>query len=256
MYRIANWNIERPKSGTKKTRSVINQLNAISADVIVLTETSKAVDLGESYHTITSTPFTRWPDENWVAIWSKWEILSQINTFDANRTACALINAPFGQLIIYGTIIPYHMAGVNGSRYEYKGYKAWQYHEEDIIKQSDDWAAIQESHPDATFLVAGDFNQTQDDLPGGYGTSKVRSLMNSKLDEQGLMCLTGIDFSKTSQLSVDPKKGRVRRNVDHIVAPRQWITRLSKYSLGAWDHFTPEGKYMSDHNGVYLDFMI
>lgn len=127
MYRIANWNIERPKSNTQKTRLVLEKIYSLNAAILVLTETSNAVNIA-GYASVLSTPFIRNPDENWVAIWSRWNIIEQIDTFDKNRTACALINAPFGRIIIYGTIIPYHMAGVSGKRYEKEGYKAWQYH--------------------------------------------------------------------------------------------------------------------------------
>lgn len=253
-YRIANWNVERPKIGTKKTKLVIEQINKINADIFILTETSNAINLKPFYKAVKSIPFDRNPNEQWVTIWSKWEIKKEIETFDNKRTTCALIKAPIGDLIIYGTIIPYHMAGVSGKRYEFSGYKAWELHEEDIIRQSNDWKKIQSENNNIPFFVIGDFNQTRDNLPKGYGTISGRDLLTKKLKETELTCLTGIDFSKTKQLSIDIKKGKVRRNIDHICVSTNWLNSLENYEIGAWDNFDKNGNYMSDHNGVYLEF--
>ena len=53
-YRIANWNVERPKSGTKKTNLVLDKINEINADILVLTETSKAINLESDYQAVKS----------------------------------------------------------------------------------------------------------------------------------------------------------------------------------------------------------
>ena len=38
MYRIANWNVERPRFKTNKTNLAIEKIKEIDADIIVLTE--------------------------------------------------------------------------------------------------------------------------------------------------------------------------------------------------------------------------
>lgn len=101
------------------------------------------------------------------------------------------------------------MAGVKGNRYDYEGYKIWELHEEDIIRQSNDWKKIQSEHKNIPFLVIGDFNQTRDNLPKGYGTIKGRELLTRKLNETKLECVTEIDYAKTKQLSFDKKKGKI-----------------------------------------------
>ena len=254
IYRIANWNLERPKKGTKKTKLAHEQIERINADILLLTETSDAINLEPIYKSVKSVPFDRNPNEQWITIWSKWKIEKQFKTFDNKRTICALIKSPIGSLIIYGTIIPYHMAGVSGKRYDFSGYKPWELHEEDIIRQSDDWKKIQSENKNTPFFVIGDFNQTRDDLPKGYGTINGRELLTKKLKETDLSCVTEIDFSKTKQLSIDFKKGKVRRNIDHICVSSNWLQTLNNYEVGAWDNFDKNGNYMSDHNGVFLDF--
>lgn len=255
-YRIANWNLERPREYTKKTKLVLDQINKIDADIFVLTETSNAIDLSSKYQSIKSVSYDRYPNEQWISIWTKWKIEKQIKTFDNKRTTCILIKAPFGSLIIYGTIIPYHMAGVTGNRYEYEGYKPWELHYEDITRQSNDWEMIQSKNKDIPFFVIGDFNQTRDNLEKGYGTLKGRELLTKELNKNRLKCVTDIDFAKMGYLTLDKKKNKIRRNIDHICISKYWVNLLNSYDIGAWNNFNEHDIYMSDHNGVYFDFEI
>ena len=143
MYKISNWNVERPLPGTEKTRHVIDKIHALDSDIILLTETSDAIDLSDKFPYSSSTiPYPRTPGEQWVTIWSKWEITENIETFDQHRTVCSVIKAPFGEIILFGTIIPYHMAGVSGERYGNLGYKAWEYHEKDLYAQGRNWQKL------------------------------------------------------------------------------------------------------------------
>jgi exonuclease III len=253
-YRIANWNLERPKAGTKKTKLAFEQIKKINADILVLTETSDGINLAPDYNAVKSISFEQNPTEQWITIWTKWRIKSRIETFDNKRTACAIIASPFGDLIVYGTIIPYHMAGVKGNRYAFSGYKVWELHTEDIIRQSEDWRRIKAKYGSTPFFVIGDFNQTRDGLPKGYGTINGRAVLTNQLKENGLRCVTETDFAKTEQLNLDKKKGKIRRNIDHICVSSNWLNSIQHYTIGAWDHFNEEGYYMSDHNGVYMDF--
>ncbi len=253
-YRIANWNVERPKNGTKKTNLVLDKINEINADILVLTETSKAINLEPDYQAVKSNNNEKNPDEQWITIWSKWKIIEQILTFDKFRTACALIEAPFGQIIIYGTIIPYHAAGVKGNRYKQTGYKNWQLHYEDIINQSSDWNKIISNYPNTSFFVIGDFNQTRNEIQKGYGTSKGRELLTKELQLNNLKCVTEIDFTHEF-LTKHPKvNGKTKKIIDHICVSTKWIKNVKKYKVGAWNRFDKQGYDLSDHNGVYIDF--
>jgi hypothetical protein len=255
-YRIANWNLERPLKKDEKLELAVNKIQEIAPDICILTETSKLVNLGKKYTVIHSQEYPDIPNEHWAAIWSKWPIKKQIPTFDSHRTTCALIGAPFGEIIVYATIIPYHNAGVlDGGKYSYAPgkYKAWQMHKENTILQSADWLKISADFQGVPLVVAGDFNQTRDSLKGGYGTKATRELMTMALEICNLSCVTTEDFAESGKLSKDPKKGTVRRNIDHICISTDWKEKL-KIDIGAWDHFTGDGKYMSDHNGVYLEF--
>lgn len=253
MYKISTWNIERPRPKTKKTGLVLKKIIEEDSDIIVLTETSNAVELSSTYpYSISTKSYDRTPDEQWVTIWSKWKIIEQLETIDNKRTVCGIVETPFGKIILYGTIIPYHMAGVSGVRYGNLNYKAWEYHEKDLYNQSQNWSKLIADHEDLPLIVAGDFNQAR--FNGvGYGTKKVRGILTQILEELEMSCVTEIDFSQ-NYLTEDPKKGKTRNNIDHICVSNSLINKLEDYNVGAWNHFTEDGKYMSDHNGIYLEF--
>lgn len=252
MYKIANWNLERPKSKTKKTKLAIEKILEINADIIVLTETSKSVDLREFYpFQISTKSYERTPDEQWVTIWSKWEIMKQIETFDNFRTVSGIIKSPFGDIIVFGTIIPYHQAGVSGIRYGNLNYKIWEYHEKDLYAQSENWKKLIETEKLPLFVI-GDFNQARFNNQG-YGTARVREILTNLLNDLDLECITEIDFSE-KYLTEDPIKKKIRNNIDHICVSKSLLKEMKKIEVGAWNNFTENGEYMSDHNGVYIEF--
>lgn len=251
-YKIANWNLERPKKNTLKTQLAIEKIIHENPDLIVLTETSDAVDLSRDYpFSIQADSYDRMPNEQWVTIWSKWKIKSKLNIFDGFRTCCGIIEAPFGDIIVFGTIIPYHIAGVSGIRYGNLNYKVWEYHEKDIIAQGKAWESLIRNYPNMPLFILGDFNQTRFNNVG-YGTKRVRDLLSEVLEDLNLKCVTEIDFSE--HLKIDPKKGKHRNNIDHICVSGVFLNKLENYYVSGWDHFTREGKFMSDHNAVYFEF--
>lgn len=248
MLKIANWNIERlPK---RKKELVEDKISSIDADIFVFTESSSNLQL-KGYEAVHSKEFDHRPKEQWVSVFSKHPIIDVIETFDSKRTACCLIDTPIGKLIIYGTIIPYHNAGVSGSRYPVSGYKAWEYHYEDIQRQSKDWSAIISQYPSIPFFVIGDFNQVLDGGKGGYKTKKGNELLFNALTMNNLSCLTTLSFKGENLLSPDPKTGKTKRNIDHICCSSSFLN-VYDYTVGAWDNFSEDGIYTSDHNGVYI----
>ena len=251
MYKIANWNLERPKVNTNKTKLAIDKIHEVNADIIVLTETSKAIDLSSIYpYQISTLSYERTPQEQWVTVWSKWEIIQQIVTFDNYRTVSGIVKTPFGNVCIFGTIIPYHQAGVSGVRYGNLNYKSWEYHEKDLFAQGENWKNILETQK-LPLLIIGDFNQTRFNNKG-YGTKKVRDILSIILNKLDLKCVTEIDFSE-KYLTAD-SKGKIRNNIDHICISNKLINQMKSHEVGAWNHFTEYGKNMSDHNGVFIEF--
>lgn len=254
-YRIATWNIERPKLGVKLSRAM-TKLNEVDADLLVLTESTKHVHLNSYPFQIHSETRAELPDDYWASIYSKWKIREQISTFEPHRTVCCLVDAPFGEIIIYAGIIPYQMAGTGGGKYGDLGYKPWQLHKEDILSQQKDWNRIKNEHPNVPIFVLGDFNQTRDPLPGGYGTKECRQLLTDALLSNDLACLTEMDFGGEKLIDPDPRNGIMKRIVDHICVSNSLTKELDGYKIGAWNYFNGEGKNMSDHCGIYMDILI
>lgn len=249
--RIATWNVDR----AKKSALVIDKISSVSPHLLVITEASHNIDLSPQYGCIQSKEFERYKGSPWITIWTRWKILEQVTTFNAYRTACCLVESPIGPVLVYGTIIPYQMAGVNGNRYLEKGKRAWQMHMEDILLQSRDWSIITRNYPDVPLIVAGDFNQTRDGKGRGYGTSEGRKVLTRELLKNNLQCVTEVDFAATGHLTQHPITGKIRRNIDHICIARDLCSRYDM-EVGAWDNFTSDGKLMSDHNGVYVDMSL
>src|ERR1022692_4460601 len=109
MFRIATWNLERPRMGSHRNTAILKRIHDIRADVWILTETNAVIDLGPAYHAVVSSrlPFHK-PGENWTTIWSRLRHLSNPRTYDSNIAVCAEIDAPGGRpLLVYGTVLPY-----------------------------------------------------------------------------------------------------------------------------------------------------
>lgn len=254
MYKIATWNLERPKNNTKKSQLAIAKIKEINADLLVLTESSHAIDLSELYpYVIHTLSYERTPNEQWVSIWCKWKIVKHIETFDNYRTVSGIIECPFGKISIFGTIIPYHYAGVSGERYGNLNYKTWEYHKKDLQAQSANWQRLLE-HEKLPLMVIGDFNQTRFNNEG-YGTKEVRAILTAILDKLDLNCVTAIDLSK-KYLKPHPKTGKIRKNIDHICISNGLLKNIKNYEVGAWNEFTDNGLAMSDHNGVFITFEV
>lgn len=49
LYKISTWNLDRPKSNTDKTKLVLEKIKETNSDILVLTETSNAIDLSSDF---------------------------------------------------------------------------------------------------------------------------------------------------------------------------------------------------------------
>lgn len=103
----------RPNLKTVERNSLfIETLNQIDSDIIILTETNSIIDFGDKYFSVSAKSLPKLVDkytsesgENRVTIFSKFPFVRKISTADSYTSVCAEIETPFGQLIIYGTII-------------------------------------------------------------------------------------------------------------------------------------------------------
>jgi hypothetical protein len=242
--RIATWNLERDDSNSHPVDEQIGRIRIYNPDIAILTETDDDVDLSPyGYHKASTAP--KQDGKYCAVIWSKYVIQDSFVTYDSETAVCSLVSTSLGSLFIYGTIITYAMDGVD------KGMNMWEEHINEIRKQGQDWRRLRDSTGGAISLcVAGDFNQTRCNYR--YATKDTRQALDDALANSGLECLTQADFGKDGMLKPDPKKQYPRSNVDHICVTRGFAPR--KTDAYAWDHFTESGQFLSDHNGVYVDF--
>ena len=74
-------------------------------------------------------------------------------------------------------------------------------------------------------------------------------MLSAQLARNHLVCVTEEDFGRAGKLSIDPRKGYYRHNIDHICVTSE---SLHAVSTGAWDHFSNDQE-RSDHNGAFVD---
>ncbi|MDX2239528.1 MAG: hypothetical protein NW224_02485 [Leptolyngbyaceae cyanobacterium bins.302] len=236
-FRIATWNLERPKqNGWTKNQRRLDKIREINADVWVLTETHEVIDLKNSYESIPSTPIENYhkPGENLTTIWTRWTVLNRLQTFDPNFAVCAEIDSPLGAMMIYGTVIPYaNDKGISGTA------KRWEEQRRSIQQHHADWLRIQKQFPNHWMCIAGDFNQSRD-KSGWYEDQQSVDLMTAALQDLSMVCVSEEKF-----------QGLSRSTIDHICLSQD--SNCHRLDVKAWEGTTPEGKKMSDHNGVWVD---
>jgi Endonuclease/Exonuclease/phosphatase family len=240
--RIATWNVERPAARSPKNRRRIDLLRSLDADVLILTETHVAINLGPEYACAATTPSPRKPrpGESVATIWwrnSHCEFVREIETADSRESVCIELGSPLGATVVYGSIIPYH--GYRGPAWQSP---VWHEHRKAIEWQGRDWVGLRQARPEHVFIAAGDYNQTRDGV-GRYGTASVRQALSAALRAAGLACVTEEDFVATGKLSQ-------RHSVDHICLDTATAARVR--TVGAWEA-EQSGKRLSDHNGVWVD---
>ena len=225
------------------------QILSVAPDILILTETCDEVDLASFGYSSLCTARNCY-QKYCSVIWSKYPILNAIQTYGTETAVCAVIDTPLGKVIVYGTIITYF--GDTGPN---RNSPYWYEHHKAISDHGDDWKRIffDENVCRLPLIVAGDFNQPRDG--SRYNRSKDGlniSMLDEQLKRNQLICLTTEDFGLTGKLDVDTVKGYVRSNIDHICVT---TSAFSVESVGAWNHFTKDNVFMTDHNGVYADLV-
>lgn len=257
--RIATWNLERPRNAhSQRSQLITEKIREIDADIWILTETHDEVTPGDGYQGISTDPVPEPPiihkdGEHRTTIWTRWSIIKTIPTSSPDRTVCADIETPFGPLLVYGTIIPYHRHGCppHGTA------KQWESHYISIATQGAEWQRLKRQFPSSGFCVAGDYNQNRD---GGrwYGTKRGRSLLTQALSESNLHCVTEEDFIASGKLPKDGLQGKdgklwSRRCIDHISLNNEWADLLVEVT--PWPGEMETGYHLSDHGGVLIDLI-
>ncbi|GHV00477.1 hypothetical protein FACS189483_10590 [Spirochaetia bacterium] len=239
--RIASWNIERPRidKGLDKNLFIIELIKEINPDILFLTETNSIIDFSPDYFKSQTTPLpedyehcTYYDGENRVTIFSKYKFIdTSFDTYDSYTSVCGEVVTPFGNLILYGSII-----GSFGP----VGPENMKYFQKDLVGQQKDIRKLSEK---GNLCYSGDFNMlfSSDWYRDGYPKEAVRD-MNCFFEETYLVNKTG-------------------QNKDcaiHIVLSEDFIKELEvKYQRLqikgiSFDHI--KGR-ISDHDLVLIDIV-
>lgn len=242
--RVATWNLMRARPGSgRRTAALLAHMDAISADVWVLTETSRELCPGPGYVPVAFSAEA--PDrqaergECWTAIWSRVPATAVRLAADPERKAAARVLTPGGApLFVVGTVLPW----LSDSRHApLRGGDAFS---DVLARQAGEWAELQADHSDAGLCVAGDFNQ---DLASShyYGSARGRLALRQALEGVGLRCLTaGTD----DPLADVPGHA----TIDHICVNWDW-SPSGDPGVGAWPEPQLDRGGLTDHFGVYAD---
>ena len=242
--RIATWNVERPRDAySSRTKGILEKLEAIDADIWILTETHDEVRPESGIHKASSpaveeAPIAHRAGEHKVTVWSRWPLSDKYEVSTVNRATCITVESPIGNLIVYGTVIPYHGARPYGTA------RNWDAHYAAIATQGADWGRLKRKYPADGLCVAGDLNQNR---TGGhkYGTKWGRKLLDLALNENGLTCVTQLDHPLAQKLSSKDRE-LLSHGIDHICLSRSWASRALE--IGIWPGTSDSSEYLSDHS--------
>lgn len=241
VLKIANWNLERINPLQRRSVEILKYIKSVDADIWVLTETHESV--GPTGY---SACFSGDPDrvskkgERWIGICSKWpmEPLPFYVSDPSRSAAIRVTETPFGDLIVFGCVFPWGNGwrgnpGIDGQDFEAA-----------LKLQSEDWQRLRKENPDATLIVAGDFNQ--DLAPNHYfGSKKKRALLELALLESGLDPLTS---EATDPIFRDSSPNAC---IDHICISQNVGWNLK--STMRWPDSAHPILTISDHFGVGVE---
>lgn len=218
---IATWNLERLKYSAA-TAKIISILEDLNADILVLTEFDERVNLENYPFQIATKSLSELQagyyksSEKRVRIYSKYEIVNQLPTYDEYTSCCAEIKTERGNLLVYGTII-----GIFGNRHD--NFKT------DLPKQISDFRTLSKNH---NLCIIGDYNISFSD--NYYFTNWGRNELNNSFEENKITNLTQ----------------RLPEAIDHIAISKAFIGNALTETY-EWN----QDKKLSDHKGVSISWI-
>ncbi|SFW18738.1 endonuclease/exonuclease/phosphatase family protein [Selenomonas ruminantium] len=235
MMKIATWNVERLKHQSSLDK-IISVIEAVQADIIVLTETDERIkpNYRYSFHTpkLRDAPADyRMPGcykdyavadvheatENRVSIYTNYPCVSQHKTYDKYTALCIELETDAGKLLVYGTII-----GIIGNRDE--SFK------QDLLQQVGDFERLSKW---GDICVCGDFNCSFAD--NYYFTNFGRETLRESFMRNKIALLTGSR----------------QECIDHIAISRNFIG-AGDITVSEWNL----DKSLSDHKGIVAEIKL
>lgn len=216
--KIGTWNVERLKH-KKKLSEIISLIELQHCDIMVLTEYDERItpsgyqyELATENLSLLDAKYYK-STEKRVKIYSKYEIINRLDTYDNFTTCCAEIKTNKGILLVYGTIM-----GIIGNRD--KNFK------NDLSKQIADI----NKYANRSICVIGDYNISFSD--NYYFTHWGRNELNHCFAENNMKILT---------------QGKAE-TIDHITISSSFIDK-SDFEIAEWNI----DKELSDHKGISVE---
>ena len=213
--KILTFNLERFKHNEQ---AILSQIKSFDADIIVLTETSGAYQLNDTYNTVSTKSLPEIFEnikykvgENRTTIWTRYPILETRKTYDHFTSVCSEIQTEFGIFNVYGTIIG--VFGGIGLRFE-----------ADLQGQINDWDKFDSAKANC---IVGDLNVFFSGY--AYPSHKVRNTL----------------YEAFKKLKMQNLTSEIPENVDHIAISKDFLkgknTEIEIFNLD---------KKLSDHIGI------
>jgi endonuclease/exonuclease/phosphatase (EEP) superfamily protein YafD len=239
--RVGTWNVQYA-AGSDKNKARLNILTTRPADIWVLTETHDDLSLASSHESVHSLqrPTGR-KNGRWATIWSRFPIRERLRVCDEERTVAAVIGSPHGDLIVFGTVLPWHSD--HGKHPVDEKVRSWSEQYRVITEQCAEWDTLRRDHPGMALCVAGDLNMNLGG-PHYYGTVFGRSEIHKAMEHNGLVCTTEYDqISEENRLTYSP--------IDHVLVSK--TLAVNSRVVEAWEGRQPDGTRLSDHSGLVVE---
>jgi endonuclease/exonuclease/phosphatase family metal-dependent hydrolase len=247
--RIGTWNVEYATRRRNPERLEI--LNNRNADIWVLTETHRDLDLSRTHIPIDSLPRPIQASNSvrvgstWVTIWSRYPCRRSIQVPDPRRMAAALLDTPHGPIAVAGVVLPWHAD--RGDDPTESTPRNWEEHRRVIRTELPlllETLRIESSG--SRRILAGDFNsQLAFPYPFSSPYPPQESLRKELLDHltaNGLTCHTA---DTEAALTKPPKLPGTL--IDHVCSDLGLAKQIETWSG------TVEGNLkLSDHPGVVV----
>ncbi len=240
--RIGTWNVEYAKNARNPDRLALLIDNP--ADIWILTETHRSLDLSSTHTDYRSDPRPLVrnvdADSTWVTIWSRYKLYKRIDVPDSRRQVAAIFETPIGRLAVAGVVLPWHSDG--GDIPVVPPPRKWEEHMRVLNHEMPDLLNRLTDGTNCRRVIAGDFN-TVFASPGYRAEQEGSDAWNALLSSHGLECHT----KHIPYLNYAP----YQKLIDHICSD------LGKARcLTTWVGDDGTKPQLSDHPGVVVAFLV
>jgi len=226
-WNLVLWNLDHARAKTHDAARVA-AISESDPDIVVLTETHDRIrPEGEGWSPVHSKPRPGCGQgERWVSLWVRPDVAvtAIIDTLDPLRTVAALLDHQGRQLLVYATVMPWHSDGGDAPADPPRA--NWSEHRRVVPEQVKEWRTLAARYPDASLLVAGDWNT---DLTVGTGLTRYPyGLKEQTAQLVDTTATLGLEIVTSGQPDPGPERDWL---IDHVALPSNWQATVTSRSL-------------------------